>query len=121
MGDSAPRHEPQLGQGVNLGFYDAMVLADCLEEGNTLPKRFPEYSRRRRRHLDFYQFVTRWATPLFSVLHLWLERSSRLRVRLLNAVPVFRRQMIPIDGRFKKGFLRKSLSYFEIPPELGSE
>jgi 2-polyprenyl-6-methoxyphenol hydroxylase-like FAD-dependent oxidoreductase len=112
---------PQLGQGVNLGFYDAMVLADCLEEGNTLAEALPEYSRRRMRHLDFYQFVTRWATPFFQSSTPGLSVLRDYGFAFLNAVLVFRRQMIRSMAGLKRGFLRKSLSYFEIPPELGSE
>jgi 2-polyprenyl-6-methoxyphenol hydroxylase-like FAD-dependent oxidoreductase len=65
MGDAAHATSPQLGQGANLALVDAMVLSDCLAETRSLAEALPEYSRRRRRHLGFYQFASRWLTPFF--------------------------------------------------------
>ena len=57
IGDCGHAMSPQLGQGANLALMDAMVLGEC---GS-----FAEYSDRRRAHLRFYQFASRWLTPFF--------------------------------------------------------
>jgi len=121
LGDSAHAMSPQLGQGVNLGFFDAMVLSDCIEAAPTLPEAFREYSRKRRRHLGFYQFATRWATPFFQSSTPGLGLLRDYGFALLNAVPVLRRQMIRSMAGLKRGFLRRSLSYFEPPAVSGAE
>jgi 2-polyprenyl-6-methoxyphenol hydroxylase-like FAD-dependent oxidoreductase len=65
VGDAAHAMSPQLGQGANLALVDAMVLAACLREAASLREALAEYSRRRRAHLRFYQFASRWLTPFF--------------------------------------------------------
>ncbi len=65
LGDAAHAMSPQLGQGCNLALYDAMVLNDALADGESLAEGLDLYTARRRQHLAFYQFATRWLTPLF--------------------------------------------------------
>jgi 2-polyprenyl-6-methoxyphenol hydroxylase-like FAD-dependent oxidoreductase len=65
LGDSAHAMSPQLGQGANLALVDAAVLADNLEGAESLRDGLYRYSRARRTHLGWYQFVTRWLTPFF--------------------------------------------------------
>lgn len=65
LGDAAHAMSPQLGQGANLALWDAMVLADALSMHDLLPEALNAYSRTRRSHLGYYQFVTRWVTPFF--------------------------------------------------------
>ena len=76
IGDAAHGMSPQLGQGTNLALVDAMVLARCLREDTDIPSAFAAYSAQRRQHLRFYQFASRWLTPLFqsdSRLAAWLR------------------------------------------------
>lgn len=65
IGDAAHATSPQLGQGANLALLDARVLRDCLRELAEPGPAFASYSRRRRAHLRYYQFASRWLTPLF--------------------------------------------------------
>jgi 2-polyprenyl-6-methoxyphenol hydroxylase-like FAD-dependent oxidoreductase len=65
LGDAAHAMSPQLGQGANLALWDAMVLADAVAMHEHLPEALDAYSRMRRSHLGYYQFVTRWLTPFF--------------------------------------------------------
>ena len=64
LGDAAHAMSPQLGQGANLALIDAVALADVLVDDN-VPRALAAYTRERRRHLAFYQFMTRVLTPLF--------------------------------------------------------
>ena len=61
LGDAAHAMSPQLGQGANLALLDAAALADALKAGEGVAG----YTRRRRRHVRFYAFASRWMTPFF--------------------------------------------------------
>lgn len=65
LGDAAHATSPQLGQGSNLALHDAKVLARCLDVAADVPRALAAYDRARRDHLGYYQFATRWLTPLF--------------------------------------------------------
>jgi 2-polyprenyl-6-methoxyphenol hydroxylase-like FAD-dependent oxidoreductase len=61
LGDAAHAMSPQLGQGANLALLDAAALADALRSGEGVAG----YTRRRRAHVRFYAFASRWMTPFF--------------------------------------------------------
>lgn len=65
IGDAAHAMSPQLGQGANLALFDAQVLYQCLRDEPNLAEALQNYSNNRRQHLGYYQFVSRWLTPLF--------------------------------------------------------
>lgn len=65
LGDAAHATSPQLGQGSNLALVDAHVLARCVAAARDVPEALSAYDRARRDHLAYYQFATRWLTPLF--------------------------------------------------------
>jgi len=56
---------PQLGQGANLALVDEVALADAIEAHGDVARALAAYSAARRRHLAFYQFMTRALTSLF--------------------------------------------------------
>ena len=66
LGDAAHAMSPQLGQGANLALVDAAALADCVAaDPANLATALNNYSRQRRANLRYYQFASRWLTPLF--------------------------------------------------------
>ena len=65
LGDAGHATSPQLGQGVNLALCDAMALDESLESDGAIDDALALYTQRRRDHLAFYQWATRWLTPFF--------------------------------------------------------
>ncbi len=102
LGDAAHALSPQLGQGINLALCDASVLAGCLAEFE-LEEALAEYTRRRRKHVGFYQFATRWTTPFFQSDYLKLGKLRDLSFPLAMKIPYVRRQMIATMSGLKTG------------------
>ncbi|MDI3281768.1 NAD(P)/FAD-dependent oxidoreductase [Polyangium sp. 15x6] len=94
LGDAAHAMSPQLGQGANLALWDAMVLAEELAAHESLPIALDAYSRARRSHLDYYQFVTRWLTPFFQSDLAPLGWLRDFGFPIATAVPFLRRLMV---------------------------
>lgn len=65
LGDAAHAMSPQLGQGANLALVDAMTLADSLDSTPNLRAAIEQYARLRRASTSYYQFASRWLTPIF--------------------------------------------------------
>lgn len=73
IGDAAHSMSPQLGQGANLALMDASVLASTIGQGPPfVPAALAQYAHLRQRHVAYYQFVSRWLTPIFQSDHAWL-------------------------------------------------
>jgi 2-polyprenyl-6-methoxyphenol hydroxylase-like FAD-dependent oxidoreductase len=92
LGDAAHAMSPQLGQGANLALLDAAALADSLRDGSGLAG----YTARRRAHVRFYAFASRWMTPFFQSGR---DRLAPPRDALLGPVarvPFLGRQMVRV-------------------------
>ena len=105
IGDAAHAMSPQLGQGCNLGLYDAMVLADCIGEIPHVPSALDAYTRARREHLRFYQFATRWLTPFFQSDHGILGSLRDALMEPMCRIPFVRREMVRSMTGTKTGVL----------------
>jgi 2-polyprenyl-6-methoxyphenol hydroxylase-like FAD-dependent oxidoreductase len=115
LGDAAHATSPQLGQGCNLALIDSAVLADCLAENDLVTRAIWEYTRRRRSHLGYYQFATRWLTPFFQSDLTWLGPLRDAMFGFTTTLGPFRRQML-----LGMAGIHRGLSSPMALPELGS-
>ncbi|MFK2930892.1 FAD-dependent oxidoreductase [Dyella agri] len=106
LGDAAHAMSPQLGQGVNMALLDAQSLAAALAEHDDLAQALQAHLRARRRHLQVYQFMSRWLTPLFQSRHDRLARLRDLAFGPLGRLPLARGQMLRILTGAKQGWWR---------------
>ena len=115
IGDAAHAMSPQLGQGTNLALLDASTLCAVLSEETSLETALARYSRQRRANIGFYQFASRWLTPLFqSDLHA-LAPVRNLAMNLACRLPILRAEMLRTMSGIKRGIVRPSLA---LPPIL---
>lgn len=92
LGDAGHAMSPQLGQGVNLALADASCLAACISK-MPLEQALPEYSRRRGPVLRYYQFATRWLTPVFQSDYQFIAPFRHYGFRASQHVPFVRKMM----------------------------
>jgi 2-polyprenyl-6-methoxyphenol hydroxylase-like FAD-dependent oxidoreductase len=106
---------PQLGQGTNLALVDASVLGSALEQDLPLSAALAGYSRKRRAHVAFYQFASRWLTPLFQSDLQALGPLRNLALGLGCQLPFLRAEMLRTMAGIKRGVVRQALP---LPPIL---
>ena len=94
LGDAAHAMSPQLGQGCNLALPDAWYLAEAMRGAESVPDALFRYSRNRRWHLTWYQFITRWLTPFFQSDLAWLSPLRDYGMAWSVKVPWVRKQMV---------------------------
>lgn len=115
IGDAAHATSPQLGQGANLALVDACVLADSIRISASIDAALDLYAATRRKHLRFYQRMTRWLTPFFQSDHRLLGWLRDWTFPIANAIPPLRNHMIKTMAGVSTGFARRR---FELPPAL---
>jgi 2-polyprenyl-6-methoxyphenol hydroxylase-like FAD-dependent oxidoreductase len=103
LGDAAHATSPQLGQGCNLALLDAWYLAEAMREAESVPDALFTYSRRRRWHLTWYQFITRWLTPFFQSDLTWLQPLRDIGMAQVTKVPWVRKQMVAAMAGVSRG------------------
>ncbi len=105
IGDAAHGMSPQLGQGTNLALLDALVLARCVADRPTLEDAFAEYTRRRRSHLRYYQWASRWLTPFFQSDSVLAAAIRDGFAPLLHKIPFTYKQSLRTIAGVKTGIL----------------
>lgn len=110
IGDAAHAMSPQLGQGTNLALLDASALCAALLEDVPLAVALERYSRVRQQHIDYYQFASRWLTPLFQSDLQPLGPLRNALMRLACQLPLMREEMLRTMAGIKRGIVSPSLS-----------
>jgi 2-polyprenyl-6-methoxyphenol hydroxylase-like FAD-dependent oxidoreductase len=109
IGDAAHGMSPQLGQGVNMALLDAQALAQSLDRHDGLADALADYARVRAAHLDIYQFLSRWLTPLFQSDHDALAWWRDLLFLPMSRMPIARGESLKILTGTKRGWFGRLL------------
>lgn len=72
IGDAGHAMSPQLGLGANLALVDAVTLAESIRRATDIPGALGAFAEARRKSTKFYQFASRWLTPMFQSRAQWL-------------------------------------------------
>lgn len=107
LGDAAHGTSPQLGQGANLALLDAATLADALVESPDIDSALALYVERRRRHLCFYQWASRWLTPLFQGDSRWAGVLRDALMGPLGRLPIARSEAAALMAGVSLGPFRR--------------
>jgi 2-polyprenyl-6-methoxyphenol hydroxylase-like FAD-dependent oxidoreductase len=105
VGDAAHATSPQLGQGTNLALADAACLCEKLSAHRDLDLALRAYSAARESTTRFYQWSSRWLTPLFQSELAWLSPLRDRSFPLLARIPRLHREMLRTLAGQKSGFL----------------
>ena len=103
IGDAAHAMSPQLGQGANMALLDANALAQSLAQNDSIAAALAQFDRVRREHVQIYQFVSRWLTPMFqsdAVLGAWLRDVFLYPV---GRIPGIKSQTLKVLAGVQKG------------------
>ncbi len=109
VGDAAHAMSPQLGQGANLALLDAWVLSQSFHGAESVTDALYTYSRTRRWHLGWYQFITRALTPFFQSDARWLAPLRDVGMPIATKLPWVRKQMVAAMAGTSRGPLAKLL------------
>jgi 2-polyprenyl-6-methoxyphenol hydroxylase-like FAD-dependent oxidoreductase len=110
IGDAGHAMSPQLGQGCNLALCDAIALAYCLDGTSSLATALAMFSARRREHLAYYQFASRWLTPFFQSDLTPLGPLRDWGMGIACGIPALRRRMLLTMAGVGRGILASPLA-----------
>lgn len=103
IGDAAHAMSPQLGQGANMALLDANALAQSIAQNDSIAAALGQFDRVRREHVQIYQFVSRWLTPMFqsdAVFAAWLRDVFLYPV---GRIPGIKTQTLKVLAGVQKG------------------
>lgn len=107
IGDAAHAMSPQLGQGANLALYDASVLAETLKSHDCPDEALSAFWRKRRAHVRYYQYASRYLTPFFQSESRLLAALRDLSFGWMCRFPLTRSQMLSSLVGVKNGLFTK--------------
>ncbi len=107
IGDAGHAMSPQLGMGANIALVDAAILNNCIAQHSDVPTALTAYSKQRKPHLRYYQFASRWLTPIFQSNHTWIGAPRDLVFNIGGKLPFFKQQMMGTLAGRKAGIFRK--------------
>ncbi|HVT13576.1 MAG TPA: NAD(P)/FAD-dependent oxidoreductase [Fimbriimonadaceae bacterium] len=107
IGDAAHASSPQLGQGASMALFDAMILADCLEDEPNIVVALMRFHGLRRKHVRFYQQASKWMTPFFQSGRSLLAWPRDLRLGPICRIPWLRREMAATMCGVKSGIFSR--------------
>ena len=114
LGDAAPSMSPQLGQGVNMALMDTLALRDALRLPGNLESALARYQAQRKRHVSFYQFWSRWLTPLFQSKLDFVAKFRDIGFLPIGQLPGGRGHMLRVLSGVQQGYLGK----LQLDPEF---
>jgi 2-polyprenyl-6-methoxyphenol hydroxylase-like FAD-dependent oxidoreductase len=105
IGDAAHAMSPQLGQGANMALTDAYQLSKSLSQTDSVVEALEDYSKHRKKHLRYYQWASRFLTPLFQS-NSWLGATFRdLTFPPMKYIPLAKKQALLTLFGVKPSFL----------------
>ncbi len=107
IGDAGHAMSPQLGMGANIALVDAAVLSNCIAQNSNVQEALAIYSKQRKPHLRFYQFASRWLTPIFQSNYKWIGPPRDIVFPIGGKLPFFKQQMMGTLAGRKAGIFRK--------------
>ncbi len=115
IGDAAHGTSPQLGQGANMALIDGVLLADTLARAGRgrdgVEHAIRAFERRRRSHVRYYQYASRWLTPFFQSESRLAGAFRGVAFPLARRLPFFPGWMM----RTLVGVQRLSIRPFHVP------
>lgn len=103
MGDAAHATSPQLGQGANMGLVDATTFDACLKEYDDLEVAMKAFSKKRKKHVRFYQMASHWLTPFFQSDSQWMPLTRDLTFGAMCKLPFIKTEMVRCLAGVKTG------------------
>ncbi len=106
IGDAAHGMSPQLGQGANMALIDAYFLSKIICKKASIENSLKQYNQLRIKHINYYQFMSRWLTPFYQSNSRILGSIKDYTSYPASKVPFIKNQMLnTLFGKAKYGGL----------------